>query len=103
MPRRRRLTNTAATLARSSSRPVSFSTIEAMISASSASASGRSGARASHACVELALHAIIGEFEDPAVAGTGVKAVGVGEELTFRGLPSCPSARMSSSSDKPRS
>ena len=49
MPIRKRLTNTLATLPRSLDTPVSFSTIDASVSASLMLRSGVSGMRAAHA------------------------------------------------------
>ena len=64
MPSRSRLTNTEAISGRSAARPVSFSTIEARISAEYGSLSGESPARACPCRVEALPHQPVGADEE---------------------------------------
>ena len=97
---RSRLTKTPATLPRSAPTPVSFSTIEASVSASSADFSGLSGARSRPRLLEPALHRAVGALQHREVGRALAVGVGVGIEAGPSGETpgGAPSASMTSAS-----
>jgi hypothetical protein len=87
---RRRLMNTAATCGRSRARPVSFSTIEAMVTAWSLVSNGRPGWRLAHSCRA----ACRGRPSSAAARRRGPRRagpVGLGQDRAFGGVGRCRS------------
>ena len=84
MPSFRRLTKTPAIMSRSDGWPVSFSTIDAMISASYGVLYGRSGARVVPRVLQQLHLAPIRLAQDVEVGGAGVVDVGVRREQALR-------------------